>query len=351
MSVANLTQNRRLSIAPMLDWSDRHMRYLCRLMSKNVLLYSEMVVTHALLHGDPERFLRYNIEEHPVALQLGGSNPAELAQCARMAEDYGYDEVNLNCGCPSDRVQSGRFGACLMGEAMLVADCVSAMRAAVKIPVTVKTRIGIDHHDSWEFFRGFIATVASAGCDTFTIHARKAWLQGLSPKQNREKPPLHYGFAYRLKQEMPHLNVSLNGGVKALDAVSAILAGASTQGLTADQGGPVGELSHVAPVALDGVMVGRAAYETPWILAEADERIFGTARACPATERELLEAFIPYLEAQVALGVPAHIVTRHLMGFFSGRPGARRFRQLMGEGATRPGQGVDLLRQALDCVG
>jgi len=350
MPLDPLAHNRRLSIAPMLDWSDRHMRYLWRLLSKDVLLYSEMVVTHALIHAEPKRFLQYNISEHPLALQLGGSDPSMLALCARMAEDWGYDEVNLNCGCPSDRVQSGKFGACLMGEAQLVADCVSAMKAAVKIPITIKTRIGIDHQDSWEFVRNFVETVHGAGCDIFTIHARKAWLKGLSPKENREKPPLNYNFAYRLKSEFPQLSISLNGGIKSLDAVSAILAGETTQGMTADRGGAVGELVTVAPVALDGVMIGREAYENPWFLAQADERIFGRARSCPATEKELIEAFIPYLESQMAEGVPLHIMTKHLIGMFTGKRGARRYRQLMGEGACKPGANIALVREAMAAV-
>jgi tRNA-dihydrouridine synthase A len=302
------------------------MRYLWRLISKDVLLYSEMVVTHALMHAEPKRFLQYKQDEHPIALQLGGSDPQMLATCARMAEDWGYDEVNLNCGCPSDRVQSGRFGACLMAEPNVVAECVSAMRAAVKIPITVKTRIGIDHNDSWEFFETFIRTVESAGCNTFTIHARKAWLQGLSPKENREKPPLQYDVAYRLKKERPHLNISLNGGVKTLQDVNSILQN------------------------LDGVMVGREAYENPWFLADADPLVFGRPRTCPSDEKELLEAYIPYLEEQMAEGVPLHIMTKHLLGLFSGKPGARKFRQIMGEGACRPGVGVQLVRDAMAAI-
>jgi len=323
-------KSRRLSLAPMLDWSDRHMRYLWRMLSRDTLLYSEMVVTQALLHADPKRFLQYNDQEHPVALQLGGSDPKQLAECARMAEDWGYDEVNLNCGCPSDRVQSGRFGACLMGEPNLVAEGVAAMRAAVKIPITVKTRIGIDHQDSWEFFLNFVETVAQTGCDTFIIHARKAWLQGLSPRENREKPPLHYDTVRRLKQAHPEWNISVNGGVKSLADVEAFLQG---------------------PDALDGVMVGREAYENPWFLAEADARIFDGGPCAYSSQKDLLEAFIPYLEQQMAEGVPLHIMTRHLMGFFHGQPGARRYRQLMGEASCKPGAGVALVREALSVIG
>jgi len=334
----NLTHHRRLSIAPMLDWSDRHMRYLWRLLSHDVLLYTEMVVTQALLHADPKRFLQYNASEHPLALQLGGSDPVQLAKCAHMAEDWGYDEVNINCGCPSDRVQSGRFGACLMAEPNVVAECVSAMRAVVKIPVTVKTRVGIDHQDSWEFFEQFIRTVESAGCDTFIIHARKAWLQGLSPKENREKPPLQYPVVYRLKQEKPRLNISLNGGVRSLDVIEKLLQGQAIDGVDG------------LAVPLDGVMVGREAYENPWFLANADERIFGRARSCPSTEMELIEAFIPYLEAQMQEGVPLHIMTKHLIGMFAGKRGARRYRQLMGEGACKPGASIALVREAKNAI-
>lgn len=333
-----LAFHRRLSLAPMLDWSDRHMRFLWRLLCPDALLYSEMVVTHALLHADPKRFLQYRKEEHPLALQLGGSDPAQLAQCAKMAEDWGYDEVNLNCGCPSDRVQSGKFGACLMGEANLVAECVQAMRSAVKIPVTIKTRIGIDHQDSWEFFLHFIQTVHAAGCDIFTIHARKAWLQGLSPKENREKPPLHYDTVYRLKQEMPSLCISLNGGVRKMETVVGLLQGTPLDGVAG------------TPVALDGVMVGREAYENPWFLSQAS-RVFDGRPCRFSDEKELLEAFLPYLEEQMAEGVPLHIMTKHLIGIFTGRPGARRYRQMMGEGACKPGATIALVREAMSVVG
>ena len=221
----DLTLHRRLSIAPMLEWTDRHERYFLRLLSKKILLYTEMVTSYALINGDPRRFLRHSPDEYPVALQLGGSIPQHLAQCAWMGQEAGFQEINLNCGCPSDRVQSGAFGACLMREADRVAECVATMKAKVRIPVTVKTRIGIDHQDSWEFFNDFIQTVSQAGCDTFIVHARKAWLKGLSPKENREKPPLNYGFAYRIKKENPHLNISLNGGVRSLEVVSHLLEG------------------------------------------------------------------------------------------------------------------------------
>lgn len=334
----------------MLDWTDRHERYFLRLLSKRILLYTEMVTAPALLNGDPARFLRHNSAEHPVALQLGGSIPADLALCAKMGEDAGYQEINLNCGCPSDRVQSGAFGACLMNEAQRVADCVAAMQAAVRIPVTVKTRIGIDQQDSWEFFADFIQTVARAGCTTFIIHARKAWLKGLSPRENREIPPLNYGFAYRLKQENPHLNISLNGGVRSLDAVVNLLEGRSTRGSTGDQGGKVGEHPDYPPVALDGVMVGRAAYEDPWFLATADSRVFGIPDTSPPDQKSLLELFYPYMERQLAEGCPLNIMTRHLMGLFSGQKGARRYRQILSEYAARRGAGIAVLKDAVAAV-
>ncbi len=331
-------QSRRLSIAPMLDWSDRHMRYLWRMLCPEMLLYTEMVVAQALIHAGPKRFLRYHVSEHPLALQLGGSDPRLLAECAKMAEQEGFDEVNLNCGCPSDRVQSGRFGACLMGEADLVAECVHVMKSVVQIPITVKTRIGIDHQDSWEFFDGFLRTVSQGGVDTFIIHARKAWLKGLSPKENREKPPLDYGFAYRLKSENPQWNISLNGGVKTLAAVDQILHGEHVHPND----------SHL-PVALDGVMVGREAYENPWFLAQASQIIFG-GNSTFTDEKELLKAYIPYLEEQLAQGVPLHIMTKHLNGFFQGRPGARKYRQMMGEMSCKADMGIELVKQALEVV-
>lgn len=346
----NLNVHRKLSIAPMLDWTDRHERYFLRLISKQILLYTEMVTAPALLHADAQRFLRHNVEEHPVALQLGGSVPADLAVCARMGEDAGYAEINLNCGCPSDRVQSGAFGACLMREASRVAECVAAMRNAVKIPVTVKHRIGIDHDDSWEFCENFVRTVADAGCEVFIVHARKAWLKGLSPKENREIPPLNYGFAYRLKQEYPHLHISVNGGVRSLEAVEKLLKGESVQELTGDRGGAVGALEHVAPVPLDGVMVGREAYENPWFLAQADSRIFNAPDQCPPTQKALMEAYYPYMRRQLEEGCPLNIMTRHLMGMFTGKKGARRYRQLLSENATRKGAGIEVLVEAVSAV-
>jgi len=319
----DLTWHRKLSIAPMLDWTDRHDRYLLRLLSKEILLYSEMVTTGALIHGDRDHHLQFNQEETPVALQLGGSNPAELAECARMAEDYGYNEVNLNCGCPSDRVQSGRFGACLMAEPELVGRCVQAMQQAVSIPVTVKNRIGIDHMESFEEFRGFISTVADYGCEVFIVHARKAWLQGLSPKENREKPPLHYDFVYRIKEEFPGLHISLNGGVKTLDAVN----------------------EHLQKC--DGVMVGREAYENPWMLARADEVVFKQSGNPVQSRRQVVEQFVPYVARQMEQGVPFHIMAKHILGLFSGMPGSRRWRRNISENQSVRSPGPRPLRAEL----
>jgi len=319
----DLSWHRKLSIAPMLDWTDRHDRFLLRLLSKHTLLYSEMVTTGALMHGDRDHHLRFNSEENPVALQLGGSNPAELAECARMAEDYGYDEVNLNCGCPSDRVQSGRFGACLMGEPELVGKCVQAMQQAVSIPVTVKNRIGIDQMDSWEDFRRFIAIVADFGCEVFIVHARKAWLQGLSPKENREKPPLQYDFVYRLKEEFPQLHISLNGGVKTLDEVN-------------------GHLQKC-----DGVMVGREAYENPWMLALADQVVFGQSQNPVQSRRQIVEQFVPYVARQMELGVPFHIMAKHILGLYAGLPGSRRWRRNISENQSLRSPGPRPLRAEL----
>ena len=299
--------SRRFSVAPMMDRTDRHCRVLMRLLSRRALLYTEMVTSPALVRGrSPERFLEFSDTEHPVALQLGGSDPRELSTAARMAEERGYDEINLNVGCPSDRVTSGRFGACLMAEPQLVAHCVAAMRAVVKIPVTVKTRIGIDHLDSPEYLAGFVSAVAEAGCRTFIIHARKAWLKGLSPKENREIPPLHYERVHDLKVRFPKLEFILNGGIVDLDVGAAHMTSA-----------------HGAP--LDGVMVGRAAYDTPYILADVDRLYFGET-ASPPTRAEVVAAYAEYASAQVASGVFAHHVMRHAAGLFHGCPGARNWR-------------------------
>ncbi|MBF5045167.1 tRNA dihydrouridine(20/20a) synthase DusA [Aggregicoccus sp. 17bor-14] len=311
-----------VSVAPMMDWTDRHCRYFHRLISRRALLYTEMVTTGAILHGDRERLLGFSPEEHPVALQLGGSDPAALAESARVGEAWGYDEVNLNVGCPSDRVQSGRFGACLMAEPELVARCVAAMREAVKVPVTVKSRIAIDDMEEWPTLERFVRTVAAAGCTRFIVHARKAWLQGLSPKENRDVPPLRYELVYRLKQERPELDISINGGVKTLEATEE-------------------HLRHV-----DGVMIGRAAYESPYLLAEVDRRFYGDETPV-RTRHEVVQAMLPYVEQQRSRGAPLGAMTRHMLGLFGGLAGARAFRRHLSENAHKKGAGPEVLEAAL----
>ena len=293
----------RLSVAPMMDWTDRHCRVFHRLITRHTRLYTEMVTTGALLHGDQGRHLDFDAVEHPLALQLGGSEPADLAACARLAEAWGYDEVNLNCGCPSPRVQRGAFGACLMGEAALVAECVKAMRDATSLPVTVKHRIGIDRNESYEFVRDFVAQVAEAGCEVFIVHARNAWLDGLSPKDNREIPPLRYEVVHRLKREFPQLTIAINGGLKEDSAIAAQLA------------------------LVDGVMVGRQAYHEPWLMADWDARFFAAA-AGPGSREAVEEAWIAHLEALWAGGTPWSHAMRHALGLWNGTPGARRWRQV-----------------------
>lgn len=295
----------------MLDWTDRHCRYFLRQISRHVLLYSEMVTTGAVLHGDRERLLGFDPAEHPLALQLGGSESADLAECARIAEDFGYAEINLNVGCPSDRVQRGRFGACLMAEPDLVGDCVATMARAVRVPVTVKTRIGIDDRDSYAELARFVRTVADAGCRTFIIHARKAWLSGLSPKENREIPPLRYDVAARIKQDFPALEIILNGGIQGLDDAEAQLR------------------------TFDGVMIGRAAYHNPYLLADADRRLFGDTAPAPSREA-IVAAMLPYLRRQLDRGTRPHAITRHMLGLFHGQPGGRLWRRRLGEAACRP---------------
>jgi tRNA-dihydrouridine synthase A len=309
----------------MMDWSDHNCRYFWRLLTRQALLYTEMVTTGALIHGDRERFLHFNPEEHPVALQLGGSDPKDLATCARWAQEWGYDEVNLNCGCPSDRVQSGLFGACLMAKPELVADCVKAMLDNCDIPVTVKHRIGIDHMDSYEQLAAFINPVAAAGCSVFIVHARKAWLQGLSPKQNREIPPLNYPWVYRLKKDFPALTIVLNGGVQTLEDCQT-------------------HLQHV-----DGIMLGREAYQNPWVLARVDEILFGTDN--PSTSRDdAIAALLPYTERQLARGVKLNHVTRHILGLYQGMPGARKFRRHLSENAYKAEAGIEVLNEAYTLV-
>ncbi|WP_241674553.1 tRNA dihydrouridine(20/20a) synthase DusA [Candidatus Methylobacter oryzae] len=308
----------------MLDWTDRHCRYFHRLISQHALLYTEMVTTGALIHGDHHRFLQFNAAEKPVAFQLGGSNPRELAICAKMIEDYGYNEVNLNVGCPSDRVQNGRFGACLMAEPELVAACVAAMAQAVSIPVTVKSRIGIDERDSYEELAHFISAIADAGCKTFIIHARKAWLSGLSPKQNRDIPPLRYDVVYQIKQDFPQLEIILNGGVLTLDQAEEVL-------------------QHV-----DGVMVGREAYHNPYLLAEVDRRFYGESEA-PRSREMIMERLIPYIQEQLDRkdGVRLNSITRHILGLFHGEPGARGWRRHLSENVCKPGADINVLLNAL----
>lgn len=310
----------------MMDWTDRHDRYFLRQLTQHTLLYTEMVTTGALLHGDPVRHLDHDPSEHPLALQLGGSDPDALAACARLGTDWGYDEINLNVGCPSDRVSSGRFGACLMAEPALVADCVAAMRAATHRPVTVKHRLGIDDLDSDALLHRFVETVAGAGCTVFVVHGRKAWLNGLSPKENREIPPLQPERVRRLKAAFPHLTLIYNGGVRDLDAAQALMTG---------------------PDALDGVMIGRAAYETPWMLAEADARIFGDTTVAPPDRAAVARAMADYAERRMAEGVPLQAITRHILPLFHGEPGARAWRRHLSETAHRPGAGPEVIRDAL----
>ncbi len=305
----------------MMDWTDRHDRFFLRLISRHVRLYTEMVSTGAVLYGDRDRLLGFDPSERPLALQLGGSDARELAECARIGEDWGYDEINLNCGCPSDRVQNRQFGACLMGMPETVARGVEAMRAATSLPVTVKCRIGIDDRDSWDEFLAFVDSVAEAGCDTFIVHARKAWLQGLSPKQNREIPPLRHDWVHRLKAERPHLSISINGGITSLDEAAA----------------------HLASV--DGVMIGRAAYQNPWLLADADARIFDDEPS-GLSRHDIVDRLIPYIERELATGTRLAQITRHILGLFQGRPGARGWRRHLAENAHRPGAGAEVVLEA-----
>ncbi|OAI14041.1 tRNA dihydrouridine synthase DusA [Methylomonas lenta] len=315
--------NRRFCVAPMLDWTDRHCRYFYRLLSRHAVLYTEMVTTGAILHGNSERHLQFNQAEHPVALQLGGSNPPDLALCAKIAEDYGYDEVNLNIGCPSDRVQNGRFGACLMAEPALVAECVAAMRQAVSIPVTVKSRIGIDDRDSYAELTQFVGDVAASGCETFIIHARKAWLSGLSPKQNRHIPPLRYDVVLQLKQDFPQLEIIINGGIDTLDTCLTLLN------------------------TVDGVMLGREIYHNPYLLSEVDNRLFGDHFPLK-TRQELILALIPYVQQQLQQGVRLNTMARHLLGLFHGVDGARAWRRHISENANKQGADEQVLLRALE---
>lgn len=319
------TKAARLSTAPMMDWTDRHCRFFHRQISRHALLYTEMVTSPALVRGGAVHLLDHSPEEHPVALQLGGSDPQELAEAARMGAAAGFDEINLNVGCPSDRVQSGTFGAVLMKSPGLVAECVRAMKEAVAVPVTVKCRIGVDDQDPEIVLPDFIARVRDAGCDHVIIHARKAWLQGLSPKENRDIPPLDYDLVIRMKQRFPDLPVSINGGIETLSQASDLLAR-----------------------GMDGAMIGRAAYHRPWdVLADVDSVIFGAASPVK-TREDVLVAMRPYIDAHIAAGGKLHQITRHMLGLFAGQPGARIWRRILSERANRPGEGASLLEEALE---
>jgi tRNA-dihydrouridine synthase A len=313
------------AIAPMMDWTDRHCRVFHRTITSRALLYTEMVTALAVKHGVRGKLLGFDGREQPLALQLGGSDPVTLAEAARIGEDLGYCEINLNVGCPSDRVQGGNFGACLMATPQLVADCVAAMQKAVKIPVTVKCRIGIDDQDSEKDFQTFIEVVAGAGCQTFIVHARKAWLKGLSPKENREIPPLDYDRVHRLKTSAPFLNIVLNGGLSSLTE----------------------DISHLRD--LDGLMYGREAYHSPWMLVAVDP-LFGNRPAPVASRREAVEAMFDYIDANLALGLPLHRITRHMLGLYHGQPGGRLWRQVLSVDGCKPDAGLDVLRRALNIV-
>jgi tRNA-dihydrouridine synthase A len=322
VTIATRGPDRRICVAPMMDYTDRHCRYLLRLVSPGTLLYTEMVTAQALAHGDAERLLGFDPAEHPVALQLGGSDPGLLARAAQLGEARGYDEINLNVGCPSDRVQSGRFGACLMAEPALVAECVRAMREVVRVPVTVKCRIGIDDHDDYEFFERFVATVRTAGVDAFIVHARKAYLQGLSPKENREVPPLRYDVPARLKREHPELTVILNGGLKS-----------------------VAQVREWWP-QFDGVMLGRQAYQEPWLLAELRREFVDRDFVAPA-RAAVVAQYADYVERMVQEGHRLPLMLRHIHGLYAGIPGARSWRRYLSEQGARPGAGADVLRTSL----
>jgi tRNA-dihydrouridine synthase A len=318
-------QSHRLTVAPMMDWTDRHCRVFHRALTRKAKLYTEMLTTGAVIHGDRARLLGFDACEHPVALQLGGSNPRDLAESAKIGEGFGYDEINLNVGCPSDRVQDGRFGACLMATPQLVGECVSAMKAAVRVPVTVKCRIGIDDQDPERSLDELARSVVAAGADALIVHARKAWLEGLSPKENRDIPPLDYDRVYRLKAAMQDVTISINGGITSIEEVKA-------------------HLQHV-----DGVMLGRAAYHEPWRLLAVDPQLFGTPS--PHTSmHEAIESLFPYIDKERARGTRLHAITRHMVGAFHGVPGARAFRRALAENCVKADAGVDQLRDTLKLV-
>ncbi|NOX67819.1 MAG: tRNA dihydrouridine(20/20a) synthase DusA [Gammaproteobacteria bacterium] len=320
----NSTNYSRIAVAPMMDWTDRHCRYFMRLLSPGVRLYTEMVTTAALCHGDAATLLQFDPSEHPLALQLGGSDPATMARAAKMGADAGYDEININIGCPSDRVQSGAFGACLMAKPKLVGDCVAAARDAVDIPVTVKTRIGIDDHDSFEFLQDFVATVAASGCELFVVHARKAILSGLSPKDNRRIPPLNYDRVYEIKRAFPDLTIVLNGGITTIEQCRRQLE------------------------MLDGVMIGRKAYQQPWFLFELEQAMREKDTVRQVEREQIIEQMYPYIEQQLCAGVPLKRITRHLFGLFAGQAGARAWRRYLSEHAHQSGAGIEVLQRALE---
>ncbi|MCE9508617.1 MAG: tRNA dihydrouridine(20/20a) synthase DusA [Alphaproteobacteria bacterium] len=324
MKVQQNKPDRRISVAPMMGWTDRHDRYFLRLISPHALLYTVMITTGAIVFGKKLEVLEYSPEEHPIALQLGGSDPRDLAHCTKLAEQYGYDEVNLNCGCPSERVQNGKFGACLMAEPQLVAECIDAMKQEVSIPVTVKTRIGIDDRDSYQFLTDFIGPIAEKGCDTFIIHARKALLNGISPAENRSVPPLKWDVAYRLKQDFPQLTIVLNGGIKSIEDIQK-------------------SMEHV-----DGVMIGREAYQNPYFLADVEREIFGNKNV--RSRHEVIEAMMPYIDRSLQNDADLKDITRHILGLYQGLPGARRWRQILSEEAYKPAANANVVREALKHV-
>ena len=316
---------RRLSLAPMMDYTDRHDRYMLRLISKKMWLFTEMITSNTLLNADPQRFLKFHRSEHPVAIQLGGCDPKDLATCSQMSEQAGYDEVNLNVGCPSDRVKSGRFGASLMATPELVGQCVNAMQSGITIPVTVKCRIGIDDLDSYENLKNFITIVSDAGCKIFYIHARKAWLQGLSPKQNRDIPPLKYDVVYQIKRDFPHLDIIINGGIKTLNEVTQ-------------------HLQHV-----DGCMIGREAYANPYMLVNVDREIYGAETELPS-RMDVLRQYIDYIESEMTAGTRLTLMSRHVLGLFQGVPGAKAWRRHISENAHKPGSDAALLLKAAEFI-
>lgn len=315
-------QGNPLSVAPMMDRTDRHFRYFMRQMTRRTLLYTEMVTTPAIIHGDRHKLLGFSLEEKPLSLQLGGDDPQALAECVRIATDFGYDEINLNVGCPSSRVQTGNFGACLMAQPDRVAQAVEAMQQATDLPVTVKHRIGIDDRDRYEDMSNFVRIVSEAGCQRFTVHARKAWLQGLSPKENRNIPPLRYEDVYRLKQEFPHLFMEINGGITTLEQVE----------------------EHLQKV--DAVMIGRAAYDHPYLFAECDRRIY-SENTTPLTRHQVAEAMLPYIEHWIGQGTPLNKISRHMLLLFNGQPGSRAWKRHISENAHLPGAGAEVIRAAL----